>query len=30
MNQITYYIQGLPNSHSAVLRSMVLLTEKKR
>ncbi len=28
MNQITYYIQGLPNSHSAVLRSMVLLTEK--
>jgi hypothetical protein len=28
MNQITYHIQGLPTSHSAVLRSMVLLTEK--
>ena len=28
MNQVSYSIQGLCSSHSAVLRSMVLLTEK--
>jgi hypothetical protein len=28
MNQVTYSVQGLGSSHSAVLRSMVLLTEK--
>lgn len=28
MNQVTYSIQGLSASHSAVLRSMVLLSEK--
>ena len=28
MNQVTYSVHGLASSHSAVLRSMVLLTEK--
>lgn len=28
MKQVTYSVQGLGNSHSAVLRSMILLTEK--